>query len=243
MKTKSISVVIVDDETDARDLMAQVIGNFKELSLVGSACNAFEGFQLINKLKPEIAFLDINMPMQSGLELAELVTKSQRQTSIVFVTAYDAYVIQAIRSSAFDYLLKPVDPEELEEMIERFKSRKELFSPINENSSANKIRLNFRTGYILVDPSEVIMISAHGNYAEIHLCNKEKHIVSQAIGCITGMLPAGQFIRISRSALINIKFLRQVDRKNRTAILKTGDLELHASISREHMAELDELTQ
>jgi len=243
MESNSIHVVIVDDEPDARDLMAQIIGGFRELRLLGTACNAFEGLQLISRLKPDIAFVDINMPLQSGLELAELVAQSQRHTSIVFVTAYDAYVMQAIRSSAFDYLLKPVDPDELTSMIERYKARKELLLPINDTPSANKIRLNIRTGYILVDPGEIVMISAHGNYAEIHLCNKEKFIVSQAIGCISGMLPAGQFLRVSRSALINLKYLRQVDRKNRTAILKAGDQELQACISREHMADLDELTQ
>jgi two-component system, LytTR family, response regulator len=243
MEAKTISAVVIDDEADARELMARIISGFDELKLLATANNAFEGLQIIAKHRPDIAFLDINMPVQSGLELGELISQSSLPTRIVFVTAYDAYVMQAIRSAAFDYLLKPVDPDELKKVIERYKATNEQIygkavSQVNDDHGT-KIRLNVRTGYILVDPEEIVVVKADGNYVEIILRNDEKLLVSQPLGYLAEILPAKVFVRVSRSSIINMKYLRQVDKKCRKAILKAGELQFQATISREYMATLD----
>lgn len=242
METKTISVVVIDDEADARELMVQIISRFTELKLLGTAANAFEGFQIIGKHRPDIAFLDINMPIQSGIELAELLAQSNLPTRIVFVTAYDIYVMQAIRTAAFDYLLKPVDPDEFKSLIERYKAYDEqnavkAVSQVNDDNG--KIRLNVRTGYILVDPDEIVIVKADGNYVEIFLRNEEKLLVSQPLGHLAEILPPKVFVRVSRSSIINMKYLRQVDKKCRKAILKAGEFQFQANISREFMATLD----
>jgi two-component system, LytTR family, response regulator len=246
METKTISVVVIDDEADARELMEQIISGFTELKLLGTAANAFEGFQIIGRHRPDIAFLDINMPIQSGIELAELLAQSNLPTRIVFVTAYDIYVMQAIRTAAFDYLLKPVDPDEFKSLIERYKSFcvQNLGKAVSQvNDDNGKIRLNVRTGYILVDPDEIVLVRADGNYVEIFLRNEEKLLVSQPLGHLAEILPAKVFVRVSRSSIINMKYLRQVDKKCRKAILKAGEIQFQANISREFMAMLDLMTK
>ncbi len=249
MKPRSINVVIIDDEADARDLMAEILSGFEEFNLLATAANAFEGLQIIAKHKPDIAFVDINMPVQSGLELAELVSRSQLHTRIVFVTAYDAFMQQAIRTTAFDYLLKPVDPDELAKLLQRYVNLPEhqmeeaISGFIGKKQPQKKVRLNIRTGYLLADPLEIVMIKADGNYSEIFLQNAEKALVSQPIGHFCDILPANVFIRSSRSCLINLNYLRQVDRKNRKVILKAGEQLFQTSITREHLSELDLLTR
>lgn len=249
MKNRPISVVIIDDEAEARELMVRLLSDFEDVQISGKAADALEGFQLISKAKPDLAFLDINMPSHTGIELAGVIAESSLTTRIVFVTAYDQYLLPAIRTSAFDFLMKPVDQDELLRVINRYKQLPErsiegTFNHlINKAQYGQKIRLNVRTGYVLVEPGEIVMVKADGNYSVIYLSNGEKLTASQNIGHFSEVLPFEMFLRSSRSALINLRFLRQVDRKCRKITLKSGELLLQTSISREHLSQLEERTR
>lgn len=249
MKKLTISVVIIDDEPEARSLMTSILSRFDNVQISGTAADALEGFHLISKTKPDLAFLDISMPVHTGIDLAEVISASNLTTRIVFVTAYDQYLLPAIRHSAFDYLMKPVDPEEIERVLTRFcelpgkSMENDIQRLMNKVQPMQKIKLNIRTGYVLVDPEEIVLVKADGNYSVIYLSNGEKLTASQNIGHFSELLPFEMFLRSSRSALINLRFLRQVDRKCRKITLKSGELLLHTSISREHLIELEERTR
>ncbi|EOD54687.1 two-component system response regulator BtsR [Aeromonas molluscorum] len=113
-----IRVLIVDDEPYARDELALLLGQDADIDLLGQAANAIEALGLINRLKPDVVFLDIQMPKLSGMELVAMLDPLPR---IVFVTAYDSYAIQAFEEQAFDYLLKPVEPVRLHKTLARLK--------------------------------------------------------------------------------------------------------------------------
>lgn len=243
-----INLVVIDDEASARFLMTELISVTKDTVLAGIASDAMEGFKMITKLKPDIAFVDINMPGHSGLELAELVMQHKLKTRVVFVTAYNEYYLQAIRAAAYDYLLKPVDPDELEAVLSRFRADiTDQAGNLPENSGAsrtfNLVRLNVRTGFLLVDPSDIVIIKADGNYAEIYMVNHDKVVVSQPIGHFNATLPSGSFFRCSRSVLFNLKYLREVDRKNHRITLRAGEFVHQVCVSRKHLQELDERTR
>lgn len=248
MEQQSIRVVVIDDEIGSVELMEQIIACFKELKLVGTAGDAMRGLQVIQRTKPDIVFLDIHMPGISGLELAEMLMHTNINPKIVFVTAYNSFYLEAIHTAAFDYLLKPIDPDDLKLLLQRYlslsanKNQKSGSSESHEPGT-NKVRLNVRTGFLLVEPSEIVIIKADGNYSDISLIGGEKVYVSQAIGHFCELLPSDVFIRISRSAIINMKYLWKVDRKSRMITLKAGEKTYQATITREQLHELEERTQ
>jgi len=127
-----ITTYIVDDEAPARERLVYLIEHFLQgnLEIIGQSGNALEALKQIPKLSPDLLFLDVEMPEMTGLELAEQLQNKGYKGKIIFITAHDHYSIKAIRAGAFDYLLKPVDVDELKKSIERFKEKtNNLFNP------------------------------------------------------------------------------------------------------------------
>lgn len=248
MLSKRINTIIIDDETDGRDVMQTLLEKIPEVQLMAVCDGADSGLEAILRLNPELVFLDVQMPVKSGIDMVRELVNREVKTTVVFVTAYEKYAIQAIKLAAFDFLLKPVDPDELHEVIRKFQLKK--LQQIHENkldvllkqiNHENRIRLNTRCGFILVDPSEIIYVQADGNYSEIILSTQKKETVTQHLGALVEMLPSGNFIRASRSCLINVAYLRKVDRKNRECKLERDGETFSVSISRGLIAGFDRI--
>ena len=124
MKSSKIRAIIIDDELEGRYVLQSMLTRLTDVDVVAVAEDAESGLELIVKLAPDIIFLDIRMPRMSGLDLVKKLAEKQINTTIVFVTAYDKFGIQAIKLAAFDYLLKPINPDEIQRVIERFKLEK-----------------------------------------------------------------------------------------------------------------------
>lgn len=149
---------------------------------------------------------------------------------VIFVTAYDEFAIQAIRSSAFDYLLKPVDETELVTAVERLlatnkqKEQAEGYSKLISMVKCKKLRFNTSGGFMLVNPEDIVYIRADWNYSEIHLSKDKHEVVTMNIGAVEETLPPGQFARISRSVIINLAYLEKVQRAKRLCTLRKDDV-------------------
>ena len=248
MLSNKISTIIIDDETDGRDIMQTLLKKIPEVQLMAVCDGADSGLESILRLNPELVFLDVQMPVKSGIDVVRELVNREVKTTVVFVTAYEKYAIQAIKLAAFDFLLKPVDPDELHEVIRKFQLKK--LQQIHENkldvllkqiNHENRIRLNTRCGFILVDPSEIIYIQADGNYSEIILSSQKKEIVTQHLGALVEMLPGGKFLKASRSSLINLAYLRKVDRKNRECTLECDGEVFKVHISRDLIHSFDRI--
>lgn len=247
MNPKSLKAIVVDDEWGTIDLLMHHLSEFHAIRIVGTASNASDGFALIEKHKPDLAFLDIHLPDYTGLELAHKVIEIHPAIRIIFITAYSEHTIEAIRAQAFDYLLKPIDLEQLKEMFERLKkciapvSDKSKIKTLSSDKPIEHLRINLRSGFIKINPEEIIFIKASGNYTEIQLINNENHLVTKSIGALIQLLQCCHFLRISRSIAINLKYLRQVDTKKREILLKYGSTEYVVEASREYLKNLDQL--
>ena len=121
--TNTIKVVLLDDEERALNRMDILLKHFPEVSILGNFQDADKAIDFVRSKKPDILFLDVEMPDKTGLEVAEILGKSFVETKIVFLTSYDHYAIKAIKTAAFDYLMKPVAIDELQSLFERFKIR------------------------------------------------------------------------------------------------------------------------
>jgi DNA-binding LytR/AlgR family response regulator len=219
---RTLSAIVVDDDKDALVLLTTFLDRIEGIGIAGKTTDAEKALFLIETLEPDLVFLDIEMPGKNGIELGKIIQRKNINTHIVFTTAYDAYTIEAIRLSAFDYLLKPVVFKELELTIDRFRNKESVSDSINNlsrlfvkiNNKINRIRLNVRTGYVFIDPDDIIYCEADGNYTTIILKENKSHLVSTNLGKIEDLLKDFKFFRISRSTLINMKYLRKVDRKS-----------------------------
>lgn len=231
MNNNIIRVLIVDDEEDARDILERVLMRIENIQVVGKAAFADEGFEMTLKLKPDIVFLDIQMPEKDGFALVEQLKKFNLKTTIIFVTAHVEYAINALKVAAFDYLLKPVELTDLQNTIQRFKDEK--LNEISEKkvdilldilNKKDKISFNTRTGYIYIHPADIVYCEADVNYTDIHFGSSRHEVITLNIGKVEEMLDKSKFFRISRSHLINLDFLVKADRKLKSCeLLKNNE--------------------
>lgn len=247
MNSDEISVLIVDDEPEARDLLNMLLANVAHVKVAGEAENADEAFRLVAGNEPDLIFLDIQMPGKNGFELVDKLRAHGYTTGYIFVTAYDEYAIQAVRSSAFDYLLKPVNPDELAQAVARFRRIRqetrleeitdELLTHLGKRL---RLKLNTRKGFILIDSREIVCCLADGNYTEIILANGRMETISSNLGKIVEELKGGGYFRISRSAMINLQYLICVDHKAGTCRLQGASV-IDLKVARSRLVKLDKL--
>jgi len=228
---RPLKILVVDDEPEARQLLKYMLQDEKELQLAGFAGSVDEAVLVTKRENPDLVILDIQMPGKDGFAFIDQVALEGYQPGIIFVTAYENYAIRAIRTAAFDYILKPVHREELVAAIQRYKyklqsDRVQDFNRMMEMlrpSGAGKIKLNTRSGYILVSPSEVVYCKADGNYTHVQLLSGKMELITHNLGTIEELIGSGNFFRASRSYLVNINYLSRVDRKNCTCTLEYSD--------------------
>ncbi|MBI4851376.1 MAG: response regulator transcription factor [Acidobacteria bacterium] len=206
---KNLRAVIVDDEDLARQDLKNQLSNFPQIIVVGEANSVETAVEIINNIEPDVVFLDIQMPKESGFKLFE---KIPVDFPVVFVTAFDNYAIRAFEVNALDYLLKPVNRNRLAQTITRLeKQEKPEFD--------NKLKLDYqdfifikcqgRTGFVKI--SSIIYICAIGDYTEIHINKGEKKLVLKPLCEWEQNLPNKHFFRIHRSQIINIDYVDRVE--------------------------------
>lgn len=207
----SFKAIIIDDEKAARTLLQAMIEKYcKDIEIVATCEDLPNGVKSIRKLKPDLVLLDIEMPGHSGLELLEFFNEDEVNFSIIFTTAYNNYAIQAFKLSAIDYLLKPIEREELIKSIERFKkhNNKNDFSILKENiqeAQPQKLALPTGSSVKFVNLSEVLFFKADGSYTHITLANGDKVMVSKPLKTYEELLENNKsFIRSHKSYIVNI---------------------------------------
>ena len=223
-----LKILIVDDEPEARELLKYMLQEEAGVIVAGMAGNVDEALELLHKERPDLVFLDIQMPDKDGFQFIKQVNAAGVSPGIIFVTAFENYAIQAIRNSVFDYILKPIHREELVSAIARFRNRirsnqqqdlTQLIEALRDPGPC-KVKLNTRSGYILINPVEVVYCKADGNYTHIQMENGNREFTTQNLGAIEELLKTGSFFRASRSYLVNLQFLSRVDRKTCQCILE-----------------------
>ena len=222
-----LRIFIADDERPARLFLKAILQNFKDVEIVGEAENGAEAVEIIKSSKPDLALLDLQMPEVSGLEVVKLLRKSQLPL-VAFVTAYDEFAVQAFDAGAVDYLLKPVEIERLRKTLDRAHERLEQID-FREKESANlkaaietyeeivpktyleRIPIRLRDEILLLPVSEIASIVADGELIHITTPNDKKFTINHRLKDIEARLAPGKFIRLSRSALVNLEMIARIN--------------------------------
>ena len=227
-----IRALIVDDEQHCIDRLLQLLIQEKEIEIISTAKSLEEGIRKINSLEPGLVFLDIQIGNKTGFDLLQQV--SFRDFEIVFTTAYENYALQAIKCSAIDYLLKPIDADDLKGALEKLrrevskKNRAEKLDVLLYNMEAKtehrkKVILPTATGFELLDVSTIIRCESNINYTTIFLKDKQKFLVAKTLKDIEGLLGAIHFFRVHNSHLINLDCIRSYHKgKGGTVLLNDG---------------------
>ena len=210
-----MTAIIIDDETGAREALRSLLENFIQgVEVVAEADGAQLGLAAIRQLKPDIVFLDINMPGGTGFDLLEQLESID--FALVFVTAYDQYAIKAIKFSALDYLLKPVDLQELRKTIERIgqagkgHAQRQLVEHYQKNqSSRDTLALPTLDGFDIVRVADIVRCEGERNYTTFFLKNGERIVVSRTLKEYEMLLSDSSFLRVYQSHLVNLLFVKR----------------------------------
>ena len=214
-----IRALIVDDEPKNRKVLRSLLTEFcPEVNIVGEAASADEAQRLIDEVSPELLFLDIEMPYGNAFDLLDKIMPVKFE--IIFITAFDEYTLKAFRYSALDYLLKPVDIEELKGAVKKasekigLKSINKQLANLLQNvkpagTTAPKIALPTQEGFIFQATQDIVRFEAKGNYTYVFTTEGNKHVSSRTIRQYEEMLPESLFFRIHNSHIINLNYIKK----------------------------------
>ncbi|MCE7996659.1 MAG: response regulator transcription factor [Roseivirga sp.] len=238
------SAIIVDDETNNREnLQHLLVKHCPGIEITGQAASVAEAIHLIKTTSPEVVFLDIEMPGGNGFSLLEKLQPIDFQ--VIFVTAFDSYALNAIKFSALDYILKPIDKEELIGAVAKLKPAKSdqqsQLSNLNDflKGGTRKIALNLSDEIRLVELAKIIRIEADNNYCSFVLSQNETVLVSKHLGHFYEILKHQGFARVHQSHLINQQYLEKyVKRDGGYLVLTNGDQVPVSRTQKEHVLKL-----
>jgi len=231
-----IRTIIIEDEPVSREMLTLMLQRYKnDIEIIDTCSNPTDGIESIAKHQPDLIFLDIQMPKMNGFDMLKKIPSIKFE--VIFTTAFDQYAINAIRISALDYLLKPVDDEDLAAAIDKCRERMQSKKPgsqfenlfnnlMNKNPLDKTLALAASDGISFVKMSDILRVEANGRYAKFYLLNKETILVSKTLGDFEEILSANQFFRIHDSSIINLNHVKKYIRGDGGTVLLSDNTEL-----------------
>jgi two-component system LytT family response regulator len=212
--TARLRVVVADDERPARSFLVALLRSFEDVNVVGEAASGKEAVAVIEKEKPDIAFLDWQMPELDGMGVVRQLRK-QSMPLIAFVTAYDEYAVRAFEVNAIDYLLKPVDKSRLRETLNRAQDRMEHEEIVAERAASaapflERIPVRHREEVFIVPVQQIASIVADGELLYITTTRNERHTITYRLKDLERMLDPARYIRLGRGTLANVDQIAKV---------------------------------
>lgn len=201
-----IKALLADDEAPARDELRYLLAAHRDVEVVGEAANAAEAVTFARERRPDVVFLDVEMPGATGLAAAPFLREQTSPPAVVFVTAHESYAVDAFAVEAFDYLLKPVDADRLARVVERLRERS-----FEADSPVERIAVVGGGGSeLLLDPAEIHLVRADGDYSRVHTYDRS-FLCTLSLGALEERL-GGRFARVHRSHIVNLAKVAAVKR-------------------------------
>lgn len=234
--------LVIDDERRARETICQIIALYTpEIQVVAEADSVQQGIAAIRQHQPDLVFLDIRLGDGNGFDILKEI--GHNNLNVIFITAYDEYVLKALKVSAIDYLLKPIDPDEFIAAIEKAKKKLEqdhLTERINffiqnmsiPNQKIKKITLKTTDSIHIIKIEDIIYCQADRNYTTFHLLNQPEIIASKNLREYEELLPRQNFIRPHHSYLVNINHIIRYDKNDKNALISINNHQIPVSTRR-----------
>lgn len=213
---KTFKTILIEDERLAREELKSLLKDYLEIEIIGEAKNGEEGIQMVKELKPDLIFLDINMPGMNGFEMIKQLDEIPR---VIFVTAYDEYALKAFEVNALDYILKPVDPERLRESIQKIALGEDDFVSNQQISISRKDRVLSTTDRVFIkdgekcwfiELSKVRMLESDGNYVKVYF-DTFRPLILRSLNSFEDRLDPDCFFRANRKYIINLQWVSSIE--------------------------------
>jgi two-component system, LytTR family, response regulator len=243
MNTK-ITALIVDDEINARrSLMGVLEEFFPQIEIVGEAKDVPEAVKAIHKYRPQVVFLDIEMPGYSGLSILDFFDTHAIDFKLIFVTAYSEFALSAFELSAVDYLLKPIRKEALERAVNKLiplptkqvDTLREHFNEAHLNPNDKKIALHTSEGLLFVKLDDILYFKADGSYTHIFFANTNRITTTKRLMEYERLETVGKFLRIHRSHIVNLNHIAKITKNEGGTVVMTNGDELSISNEKKHV--------
>jgi two-component system, LytTR family, response regulator len=223
-----IKTIIIEDEKQSREVLQLMLKNYRGIELLDSCATPVLGIESIQKHEPDLVFLDIEMPRMNGFEMLKKLDRVS--FDIIFTTAYDKYAINAIKMSALDYLLKPIDKEELSNAINKCLKNQDqkmtlgkmdiLFKNLTQHNALDRtITLTSVDGIRFIKMKDIVRLEANGRYTKFYLLNKEVILASRTLGDFEEALSSNEFFRIHEAHMINLLYIDRFHKGNNYVLL------------------------
>lgn len=213
---KTWNTIIIDDESLARQRLKRLLSVHESIHIVGEAGNGLEGIQQIELLKPDLVFLDIEMPVLNGFEMLERLKQAPK---VIFTTAYDQYAVKAFEEESVDYLLKPIEKERLEKAVNRLKNSRPQYDqniPLALLMDKLKIKKDIKTltvkigdRILLIKLQDIAFIEAEEKYVFLCTIDGKRNLTDFTIAALEEKLP-DHFVKINRSTMINTELIKEI---------------------------------
>lgn len=230
---QTYKTIIIDDEENSRSNTKSMLANYcPEIEVIAEATSGMEGKKLIQELKPQVVFCDINMPGMTGLEMIDGL--AHRDFCLIFLTAYSEHGITALKAGAIDYLLKPLLLGELQGAVKKVVHHYEQKGApaISVSQDKNLVLINHSKGFTLIDYKDIVWLEASDNYTNLFLNTGKKIVASKTLKEFEAILPSNVFFRIHRSSLINIDFIKEYSNAEGGTIIMSDGTSIQVSKAR-----------
>jgi len=214
-----LKAIIIDDEPKAIESLSWELDNFnKEIAVIATFNDPKKGISFLTENSIDCLFLDIEMPTMDGFQLLEKL--DNKNFAVVITTAYNEYAIKAIKNEAIDYLLKPIDSDELEQTLKKIIKYKHIntntveilektLTSFNQKLNQRKITINTDGKLIFLNPDDILFVASSGNYSTIHTSNDKKIVVTKKLKEIEALLPSDVFFRVHNSYIISLTKIKE----------------------------------
>lgn len=236
-------VIIIDDESAGRSLIREYLSAWPDLIVVGEANNGVDAIRIINEFRPDLVFMDIQMPGMSGFEVLRHL---EELPAIIFSTAYDKYALQAFEVHAVDYLLKPYTRERFSAALEKARlASGDRVAPLADSlimttqEYPGRVLVEHQQRYITLDVNDILQITAYGDYSRIHTADSI-YLSNHGISALEKKLNPADFMRIHRSCIIHLPAVREVARYGKSYMITLSNGE-QARVSRGYAEKIKEL--
>lgn len=223
---QKLRALIADDEQDALNLLEILLVKTGKVEVVEKLSDPFKVESSIAKHKPDVVFLDMNMPALGGLRILRNIREYEKTLPVIFVTGHDDFAFEAIKHNTFDYLLKPINKKELEKTVEKLYSlKKDIEIP------TEKIKLPLKEGFICIEHHDILYLKEDRDYTHIFLTSNKEYLSPDNMGKIARLLNGYSFERINRNLIINSEYLYKINHSENICTLKTKNLEVDLNVS------------
>lgn len=210
-----LKCIIIDDEPLARAMLTELLAREDNIEIIATCANGFEGLKAIQDLKPDLIFLDVQMPKINGLEMLELL---ENPPSVIFVTAFDEFAVQAFEVNAIDYLLKPIEPSRLNKAIQKASqglptldsNKKETYQQVVLPDQMQRVVVKEQGEIKIIPLDKIVYLEASDDYVKVHV--KDRYYLKyQRMSRFEQQLPSQTFVRIHRSFIVNSQYIHKIE--------------------------------